>query len=144
MSDWWHTIAVETMEGILLIGAVMTAIGLGIKRIYSVARSVEKILEVAVEQKAKNEAIAEELVAHINMEDARDQIRDKQIAELVSTVREIGREMRPNGGSSMKDILNHTAENVASISTRTAVLEEWKRMHDREYKDLRSKTEYQP
>ena len=100
----------------------------GIKRIYQTARSVEEILKFTVDEKRNREALANDLKLHITAEDNRDRIRDQQILELVNTVREIGREVRPNGGSSMKDVLNHTAERVSDIQTRVSVLEEWKRI----------------
>jgi len=129
MTEWWHDTVVSTMEGILLVGGVLTAIGYGVRRVYRTARGVEKILEFTVEERRHREELATELKAHIHMEDSRDKVRDKQIDELVSTVREIGREVRPNGGSSMKDVLNHTAERVGDIHARVSVLEEWKRTH---------------
>jgi hypothetical protein len=128
MSEWWHDTVLGAFETIILVGGVMTAIGLGIKRIYNVARSVEKILEFTVDEKKQRELLAADLKAHIHMEDSRDRVRDQQIVELVDTVREIGREVRPNGGSSMKDVLNHTAERVGDIHSRVSVLEEWKRL----------------
>jgi hypothetical protein len=135
MNEWWHTTVDGLLQEILLLGAAMTAIWIGVKRVYSVARSVEKILEFSIDQQRKHDQIAKELEAHVVMEESRDLRRDQQIAELVSTVREIGREVRPNGGSSMKDVLNHTAERVGDIHSRVSVLEEWKRseiaIHDR-------------
>ena len=110
-----------------MIGGALAAIGYGLRRVYNTARGVEKILEFSEEEKKNREALAIDLKDHIKMETDRDAIRDHQIIELVDTVREIGREVRPNGGSSMKDVLNHTAEKVSDISTRVAVLEEWKR-----------------
>ena len=125
--DWWHGRLFEIAEEIVIVGGALTAIGFGFKRVYQTARSVEKILDFTVVEKNSREKLANDLTAHINMEDERDRIRDRQIIELVDTVREIGREIRPNGGSSMKDVLNHTAEKVSDISTRVAVIEEWKR-----------------
>ena len=127
MDKWWHGKLFEIAEEITLVSAALTAIGYGLTRVYKTARSVEKILNFTVEEKANREALSSELKAHIDMEDARDRIRDRQIIELVDTVREIGREIRPNGGSSMKDVLNQTANRVGEISTRVAVIEEWKR-----------------
>ena len=132
MSDWWHSTVVEAFEGILLIGALMTAIGIGLKRVYNMARGVEKILEFNVAEKKAREQVAHDLMVHINGEEQKDISRDKQIQELVMTVREMSRELRPNGGSSMKDVLNHTAERVGDIQTRVAVLEEWKRHEERQ------------
>ena len=131
MGQWWHSAFVATVEWILLIGAVMTAIGIGLKRVYSMARGVEKILEFTVTEKAAREDLASQLTKHIELVDQQHKAREIQIQELVSTVREISRETRPNGGSSMKDVLNHTAERVGEIQTRVAVLEEWKRNEEK-------------
>jgi hypothetical protein len=127
MNEWWHETVIKLLENILVIGAVMTAVGLGIKRIYSVARSVEKILEFTVSEKTAREEVSQELKKQIELQRQHNHARDMQIAELIDTVREISRETRPNGGSSMKDVLNHTAERVNEMATRVAVLEEWKR-----------------
>ena len=127
MGEWWHNAFVVTAEWILLLGALMTAIGIGLKRVYNMARGVEKILEFTVDEKAEREKLAVELAEHIKKNAERDAARSLQIAELVETVREISRETRPNGGSSMKDVLNDTAKRVGDIHTRVAVLEEWKR-----------------
>jgi hypothetical protein len=131
MNQWWHDNVLVIIQDILLIGAFMTAIGLGIRRVYNMARGVEKILEFNVAEKRAREQVAHDLMTHINGEEAKDILRDKQIQELVMTVREMSRELRPNGGSSMKDVLNHTAERVGDIQTRVAVLEEWKRHEER-------------
>jgi hypothetical protein len=109
----------------------VTAIGVGLKRVYKMARSVEKILEFNISEKEARERVAADLLAHIRSEELREKEVDQQLAEMASTIREIGREVRPNGGSSMKDVLNHTAERVGDIQTRVAVLEEWKRHADR-------------
>ena len=131
MQDLIYEHTLYVMKAILLVGAVMTAIGLGLKRMYSVARSVEKILEFTVSEKAAREALASQLQTHIDLVDKQHRARELQILELVDTVREISRETRPNGGSSMKDVLNHTAERVSDIHTRVAVLEEWKRNEEK-------------
>jgi ABC-type transporter Mla subunit MlaD len=130
-TQWWHDHVVVFLQDLLIVGALMTAIGIGIKRIYTTARSVEKILDFTVNEKKRREDLAKELATHIAAQHQRDEARNAQIQELVATVREISREVRPNGGSSMKDVLNHTAEKVSDIHTRVSVLEEWKRHEDR-------------
>jgi len=130
MQDFIFDSTVYVLKGILLAGAAMTALTIGIKRMYSVARSVEKILEFTVTEKDHREQLALDLKKHIELVDSQHRDRELQIRELVDTVREISRETRPNGGSSMKDVLNHTAEKVGDIQTRVAVLEEWKRNHE--------------
>lgn len=129
MQDVIFDSTVVVLKAILLVGAAMTAIGLGIKRVYTMARGVEKILEFTVEEKTAREQVAKDLKEHIALVANQHHARELQIAELIDTVREISRETRPNGGSSMKDVLNHTAERVSDIQTRVAVLEEWKRNH---------------
>jgi hypothetical protein len=132
MTDWFHNTVIEAFEGVLVVGALMTALGVGLKRVYTMARGVEKILEFNKTEKEARESVARDLIHHIQGEDARDVIRDKQIAELVATVREISREVRPNGGSSMKDVVNSTNLVVHEMQTRVAVIEEWKRHEERE------------
>ena len=129
MEQWWHNAFVTTAEWVLLVGAVMTALGIGLKRVYTMARGVEKLLEFTVTEKAEREKLAADLVSHIQYEDARDEKRDHQILELISNMREVSREIRPNGGSSMKDVVNNTNRVVNEMQTRVAVLEEWKRIH---------------
>ena len=132
MQDSIFDTSVLVLKGILLVGAAMTAIGLGIKRVYSMARGVEKIVDFTVSEKKRREDLAKELHEHMAAQRLVDEKRSKEIHELVATVREISREVRPNGGSSMKDVLNHTAEKVSDIHTRVSVLEEWKRHEERE------------
>lgn len=131
MSDVIFDTSVLVLKGILLVGAVMTAIALGIKRVYGIARGVEKIVNFTESEKKRREELAKNLATHIAGQVAHNTARDAQIQELIATVREISREVRPNGGSSMKDVLNHTAEKVGDIHTRVSVLEEWKRYEER-------------
>jgi hypothetical protein len=128
MGQWWHNAFVAVFEWILLVGAVMTAIGIGLKRIYSMARGVEKILEFTVTEKTEREKLAVELKNHIEKQATRHESHDQQILELVSNMREVSREIRPNGGSSMKDVVNNTNKIVNEMHTRVAILEEWKRL----------------
>lgn len=128
MSDWVHDQFMSIMQGIILVSTALATIGYGLKRVYNTARGVEKILEFTVIEKNLREQLATDLATHIAKGSERDRERDLQFAELVDTVREISRETRPNGGSSMKDVLNHTAERVGDIQTRVAVIEEWKRI----------------
>lgn len=131
MDQWWHSAVISGLEAIVLIGTAIMAIAYGLKRVYNMARGVEKILEFNKSEKEAREAVANDLLHHIQGEDARDIVRDKQIQELVATVREISREVRPNGGSSMKDVVNNTNTIVHEMQTRVAVIEEWKRLEER-------------
>jgi len=153
-------------EDIVLFGGAAMAIFYGIRRLYGVARNVEKLVESAEEQKVsaatavvasteirkdlqdhvtmENErdakrdskfdllansvaALSNDLRAHVKMEEDRDVVRDKQLIQLTDHMDEVISEMRPNGGSSMKDIMNKTAMKVSEVHTRVAVLEEWKK-----------------
>lgn len=157
----WVTLEVIA-ENIVLFGGAFMAILYGIRRIYSTARNVEKLVEnsskVREEAAAHRAAIksdldsnakleterfhsrdekigvltngldqlANELRIHIKQEESRDLIRDKQFAQLTGHVDEIVKEMRPNGGSSVKDVINNTNKQVSDIHTRVSVIEEWK------------------
>jgi len=156
--DTFKTIA----ENIVLFGGAVMAIFYGLKRVYSVARNVEKLVEKSDKVAETNEqyraqirkdleahtvleserhnsrdaklgllsdsvnTLATELKAHVKMEESRDLVRDGQLITLADHVDEIVKEMRPNGGSSMKDILNATNKKVGEVHTRVAVLEQWK------------------
>ena len=106
-------------EIILLAGGVIMAIGYGIRRIYRIARTVEDIFHHVVEEKVERQRLQKELKDHIQMEESRDRVRDDQFITIVNDLNEITREIRPNGGSSMKDSINQMQRDIA-------VLTEWK------------------
>jgi len=149
-------------EHIVLYGGAVMAILYGIRRVYTTARNVEKLVESSTkvrEEAIENRAaiksdldanaqleserfhsrdekigiltngldqLANELRVHIKQEESRDLIRDKQFAQLTGHVDEIVKELRPNGGSSVKDVINNTNKQVSDIHTRVSVIEEWK------------------
>lgn len=104
----------------------MTALIIGLKRMYKIAKNIDGLVTDADEKKKKDDKIALALSDHIHTMDERNARRDKVLAALTSDIREITREIRPNGGSSMKDQLSAIARDVA-------VLQQWK--HDSEKKD---------
>jgi hypothetical protein len=152
-------------EDIVIFGGAAMALFVGVKRIYTTARNVEKLVDKSDSTDQKNmeyrqqikddlqnshkleeerhvlqdkkidgvtnhiHELAEHLRAHIMQEEERDLIRDKQLIRLTDHIDEIVAEMRPNGGSSMKDILTKTSSAVSEINTRVAVIEEWKSMN---------------
>lgn len=119
----WSEIA-----GILAVaGAALVALWKGIRCIYQMARKVEAIFEHAQVESVEREKLAKDLRAHVQMEEDRDSIRDRQFINIVNDLNEITREIRPNGGSSLKDDVTATRRDVGEIKTRVAVLEEWKR-----------------
>ena len=117
----------ETFEFILLLGAGLMAIYTGLKRIYKSARSIETILDHVIEDKKERDIINKALNDHIKMEADRDAIRDVQLIEITNDLREITREVRPNGGSSMKDSLTNIANDIGHVKERLASVEQWKK-----------------
>lgn len=142
-------------EDIVLFGGAAMAIYYGIKRMYTTARNVEKLVEKAETTEKSNadyrlqlkkdldvsasardakletlsaniDSIGASLKDHIATEEARDFARDAQLVQITDHVDEMVKEMRPNGGSSMKDILNKASQKVDEVHTRVAVLEQWK------------------
>jgi hypothetical protein len=121
-TDFFHSLAEET---ILLGGAIM-AIGYGLRRIYRMARNIETLVDSAAATKdsrvadaTERKAIADTLAAHITLEETREQRMDEIIRTLQTGQAEILREIRPNGGSSIKDVVNQVQRDVA-------VLTQWK------------------
>lgn len=116
-----------TAEATLLLGASFMAILYGLKRIYGWTKTLDEVLEHAVQGKKDTDEVTQRLMAHVNQEEARDKIRDVQLIEIVADLKEITREIRPNGGSSMKDTVNHIASEVGHVKERLATVEQWKK-----------------
>jgi hypothetical protein len=121
-TGFFHSLAEET---ILLGGAIMT-IAYGIRRMYRMARNIEILVDNAelnkvarVQDAAERTKIADHLATHILSEEAREQRMDEIIRALQIGQAEILREVRPNGGSSIKDVVN-------SVQRDVAVLTQWK------------------
>lgn len=155
-------------ENTIFMGGAIMAIWYGAKRMYNLARNVEKLVESADENKRMNiqssesatearaaikanleehirveeehnskrdlkfdslasslETLAADLRDHVKMEEDRDLIRDQQLIQLTDHMEEVISEMRPNGGSSMKDLVTKSNQNINEINTRVAVLEQW-------------------
>jgi hypothetical protein len=142
-------------ESIVLYGGAAMALFYGVKRVYNTARNVEKLVEKAEQNDTSNKeyrkklkedldaqdasrneklavvtdglnTLAAALQDHIKIEEQRDIIRDRQMIQMTDHIDEMVKEMRPNGGSSMKDIINLTSKKVDEVHTRVAVLEQWK------------------
>lgn len=111
--------AKSAMEGLLLVGAAIMALGYGLKRVYNTAKSVDELLTLSKTSARERVEIANALAAQSAREDA----RDHQMADLTNKVNTIFREVLPNGGSSMKDVVNQT-------NLRVAVLEQWQKDHE--------------
>jgi hypothetical protein len=118
----WATIK-EYLEGAGLLGATFMGVLYGVRKIYNIARTVDKVLEHAVNDKVDRDRLSVELSTHIKMEDERDKIRDAQFSQMSYDLKAITKEVTPNGGSSMKDVINQTNERVHDIHTRVSILE---------------------
>lgn len=116
----------RALEIIVLAGAAIMAIAFGFRRVYRTARNIEMLVAHATEQKeferlstADRAKLAKDLRDHITEEFDRDAEQHARTVKLVANVEEILREIRPNGGSSIKDVVNQ-------IRTEVAVLNQWK------------------
>ena len=103
------------LEDIVLGGTAFMAVFYGIRRIYRSAKNIDDLLSHAKSEAERSAVLATDLKAHIDGEDARDLIRDQQITTLLADVSDIAREIRPNGGSSMKDVLNNVHTRVHDL-----------------------------
>jgi len=92
-------------------------------KVYKMARNVEKIFEYTVENRAENEAIKQALVSHTHEQTQRDGQRDMILQEMKDNVEEITREIRPNGGSSIKDTVTRIGMTVDENRRRIDALE---------------------
>lgn len=113
-------VSVETLrtaaQDTILAGGFLMALAYGIRRIYRMARNIETLVQSAHVDAAERKRITDTLTDHINTEEARDARMDEIIQSLTVGQNEILREMRPNGGSSMKDIINQVQRDVAVLS----------------------------
>ena len=160
----------QLAENIILYGTAFMAIAYGLKRVYVLARNVEKLLETsaanqelikkaanastlahqefcnhATQQTQYNElrdqqlqrvstdvnTLASDLKAHITIEEQGDKLRDTQLNKMTSHMTEIIAEIRPNGGSSMKDLIQSTNKGVETIKTRVDALENWRKKNNK-------------
>lgn len=125
--DGLHDTMEQILQDILLIGGAIMALWYGLKRIYTTARSIEELLALSKTDTKERALIAETLSAHIRDEEKKDYEQSRVITALASDVSEIAKEVRPNGGSSMKDQLTRLIDEQSSIKERMAAFDQWKR-----------------
>jgi hypothetical protein len=120
-------------ENTIIYGGAAAALGMGVRRVYRIARNVEKLVEnsntaiVAHAQlKEDFDRLDSTLMTHIRDEESRNNVRDSQLSQLTDYMNEIIVELRPNGGSSIKDMVNITSKNVALMSKRVGSSEQSK------------------
>lgn len=112
----------EAAEYVIVLGGAGSAIGWLIYHIYKMVRNVEKLVDSSERNEKEQQNMKDRLQSHIEMEENRDAIRDQQMLLIT-------KELQPNGGSSMKDVLNCTAKKIDEVHTRVSVLEQWKEDH---------------
>lgn len=110
----WHTWVQKVLEDIVLWGAGVTALGYGIRRLYKFAKNIDTLLELARENAAERQRVHDVL-------EKRDRFLDDQMAIMANDIKNIKKELQPNGGSSLRDAVN-------GIATRLAVVEERERL----------------
>ena len=108
----------QILKWILLLGGAMTAVGYGVRRVYRVARNIDTLVKLAGDSKEDRAALAAVLAE-----------RDLEFNALSAKVDMILREVLPNNGSSIKDVVNQTNARVHDIHARVSVLEQWKQDH---------------
>lgn len=113
-----HSTVIDLMQDIGIIGIGVGVVASGIWKIYKMARNVEKIFEFTVENRETNANLAKELALHTSSEEAREHSRDQQLHDMQRDIQEITREVRPNGGSSMKDQLNQIGNRLQHLEDK--------------------------
>lgn len=110
----WHEWTQKILQDIVVWGAGLTAVGYGVRRLYRFAKNIDTLLELARENAAERSRV------HAALE-KRDRLLDDQISVIVNDIKNIKKELQPNGGSSLRDAVN-------AIATRLAVVEERERL----------------
>lgn len=133
LEDTFNGTFTGILRGILLLGGVLSVLWYGIRRIYNGAKSIEEVLALVKsaktdreEEAAKRLELNRTLCSHIADEEERDRSRALAFQELADNVRDIAREIRPNGGSSMKDQLTALTERQNDLRVDVAALKQWK------------------
>lgn len=105
----------QVLKAVLLVGGAVMALAYGARRVYRVARNIDTLVTLASDSKTDRAALAKALAE-----------KDEKFNALSAKVDTILREVLPNGGSSMKDVVNQTNARVHDIHARVSVLEQWK------------------
>lgn len=111
-----YNFLVRALESVVLAGAAMSALFVGVRSVYRQARNIEKLVELSGKSAEDRKAMALELANFRQAQAERDALRDSQIAELQNGVALAVRELTPNGGSSIKDVVNNLRIDVARLT----------------------------
>lgn len=124
-----HDILQTYAQDIILIGGAIMAIAYGIRRMYNLAKKIDTVLSL---QQAQTDTLTSLVKDRLIVQDKvieREKEVDKHMLSTAMSLEEITREIRPNGGSSIKDVVNLTNAKVSDLHARVSVLEQWK--HDK-------------
>lgn len=110
-----YNFVVRALEGLVLAGAAMSALFVGVRSVYRQARNIEKLVELSNQSAKDRAAMSAELAEFRKAQAARDERRDAQINELQDGVALAVRELTPNGGSSIKDVVTQVRLDVARL-----------------------------
>lgn len=106
---------VKTLEGVVLAGAAMSALFIGLRSVYRQARNIEELMKLSKKSAEDRATMAAELAEFRRTQATRDEYRDAQLAELQNGVALAVRELTPNGGSSIKDVVTQMRLDVARL-----------------------------
>lgn len=81
-------------ENVVLFGGALMGIYYGIKRVYTTARNVEKLVENSEKNSKSQEAVRTELLSHTQLETERDSKRDERANRLEKSLEELAADLR--------------------------------------------------
>jgi hypothetical protein len=117
----------QLAQDIILIGALVMALGYGLRRVYKLAKNIDLMMAQSASEAETRAQVAAQLASHVEVTRQRDVHREEQFNALARDISEVLKEVRPNGGSSIKDTVNDIRIKVSDIHGRVGVLEQWKR-----------------
>jgi DNA anti-recombination protein RmuC len=81
-------------ENVVLFGGAVMGIYYGLKRVYTTARNVEKLVENSEKNSVAQEAVRADLSAHTQLENERDSKRDERATRLEKSLEELAADLR--------------------------------------------------
>lgn len=115
MMETAYQYVTRAFETIVLAGAALSALFIGVRSVYRQARNIEKLMELSKKSADDRALMQAELAAFRTAQAERDAARDAQIAKLQDGVALAVRELTPNGGSSVKDVVTQVRLDVARL-----------------------------
>lgn len=81
-------------ENIVLFGGAAMGLYYGVRRVYTTARNVEKLVESSEKNTIQQKTVQDELVAHTKLEDERNHKRDQKMETLSKSLEELAADLR--------------------------------------------------